>query len=377
MSYGPIVKQDGFVFLGELHAEASGHNHHRRATIPELEAHFKSGSDKDHPAHWFEAQLTHYGLQPSKTKSVARMRLFDAVNSGNLTVPPRIRALEANLKKEWKKNQKDYSKTAAKDIVSASTSVTGAVSKKRKADSSNLDANINIGGINITVSMNNSSASSSSTKKAKTSTTTTATAPRKAVKGNPKPKNKPASQKATKPVKKQTARRGGISQAPARGSTSTANEATDGATRPRQTARRCGTPMARGRVPTSAFVPDNDFDDPPPPYREYDHYDDGDSAGDGYDSSDGDRARYGDYDDYDDYYAHGNRSVYDGISSVGYGPSNSSRSSSSNYSDYGDRDDNNDCYDDGDHYGDSDSEGDSSGYGGSSYGDDSDDSDDY
>ncbi|KAJ3527565.1 hypothetical protein NM208_g10639 [Fusarium decemcellulare] len=67
----PPVAEDGFAFAnGDFFAEASGHNRHRRATPQELQTHFASGSDKDHPAHWFEAQLVHYGLQPSKTKGI-------------------------------------------------------------------------------------------------------------------------------------------------------------------------------------------------------------------------------------------------------------------------------------------------------------------
>lgn len=47
------------------------------------------GSDgsKDRPGHWYEAQLIHYGLPPSKTKSTAKMRLLDALNKGNVAVP--------------------------------------------------------------------------------------------------------------------------------------------------------------------------------------------------------------------------------------------------------------------------------------------------
>ncbi|KAH7143432.1 hypothetical protein EDB81DRAFT_884045 [Dactylonectria macrodidyma] len=81
----PPVAADGFAFAnGGFFTEASGQNRHRRATLGELKEHVSSGSDKDHPAHWFEAQLIHYGLKPSKSKSVARMRLCDAFKAGQL-----------------------------------------------------------------------------------------------------------------------------------------------------------------------------------------------------------------------------------------------------------------------------------------------------
>lgn len=295
MSLAPAVSRDGFSFAGDLYAEASGHNRHRRAAVSELKEHFKSGSDKDHPAHWFEAQLIHYGLQPSKTKSVARMRLFDAVNAGKLAVPSHIQKLEKDLKKEWTKNERE-AKTAAKASNSNSTASTSA-SKKRKADSSNVDMNISVGGINITLSANSASASSSAAKKAKKSTTGATSS--KVVKNSPKPKSKPAPKPAketskpktpaaskaksatpataAKPVKKETARRGGISQGPSRGSTSTAKPPTAGPDRTKQTARRGGGIGARGRNPDpSAFDSYSDSDEPPPPYREYDSYDDDD-----------------------------------------------------------------------------------------------------
>ncbi|QKD59302.2 uncharacterized protein FOBCDRAFT_252746 [Fusarium oxysporum Fo47] len=110
----PPVSEDGFAFAeGVFFAQSSGQNRHRRATATELKEHFTSGNDKYHPAHWFEAKLIHYGLPPSKTKSVARMRLFDAANAGNLKVPATVSKLETKLKKEWTKNDREAKKGAA------------------------------------------------------------------------------------------------------------------------------------------------------------------------------------------------------------------------------------------------------------------------
>ena len=110
------VEKDGFSYAaGDFYAEASGHNRHRRATIPELRALFKNSTDaKDNPAHWYEAQLLHYGLRPSKTKGTAKMRPFEATSAGNLVVPAHIARIETDLKKEWSKRDRE-AKRALKD----------------------------------------------------------------------------------------------------------------------------------------------------------------------------------------------------------------------------------------------------------------------
>ncbi|KAI9016984.1 hypothetical protein BC832DRAFT_3225 [Gaertneriomyces semiglobifer] len=155
MAHAPPVAKDGFAYTGgDFFAEASGHNRHRRAAPAEIDTHFKSGSDKDHTAHWFEAQLIHYGLQPSKTKAVARMRLFDALKAGKLTIPTHIKKLEAELKKEWTKHDRE-AKKALKETASASSApATAARGTKRKTTSpgSEVDVTINLGGVNVTIS---------------------------------------------------------------------------------------------------------------------------------------------------------------------------------------------------------------------------------
>lgn len=176
MSLAPPASKDGFSYSGDMFVESSGHNRHRRATIAELKDHFKSGSDKDHPAHWFEAQCIHYGLQPSKTKAVARMRLFDAVNTGKLSVPSHIKKLETELKKEWTKSERE-AKKAIKDASSSTTKST-----KRKAAADSVDFTVSVGDINISVSANSAAKKSktTTTKAASTSTTLKATTPKTA-----------------------------------------------------------------------------------------------------------------------------------------------------------------------------------------------------
>ncbi|KAI0189447.1 hypothetical protein F4808DRAFT_34882 [Astrocystis sublimbata] len=310
MSLAAPVTRDGFAYAsGDLFAHASNHNSHRRATVSELQDHFKNGSDKDHPAHWFEAQLLHYGLAPSKTKSVARMRLFDAMNAGNLVVPAPIQKLERELKKEWAKSEREAKKALKTQNTPQPAATTSAPAKKRKADASNVDLTLNVGGVNITLSANNATKSSAATaKKPKTSSASTASskpvakpkaAPTtKAVKEKaaPKPKASSATAKRTKataakasaassstpsstttPARKQTARarRGGLSQAPGRPATTTTSSASAAQQAPRriQTARRSGAFAALGgRVsPPSPRGYNNDYDsydESPPPKQE-------------------------------------------------------------------------------------------------------------
>ena len=138
---------DIFSFAGDsLFVEASGNNLHRRATAPELQAHFAAAEDQ--PGHWYEAQLHHYGLKPSKAKGTAKMRLYEAVKKGDLAVPAHLLSLEADLKREWKaqgRTAKAWAKataTAAKQTAKPPLMTTGLstsspkpppASKKRKA----------------------------------------------------------------------------------------------------------------------------------------------------------------------------------------------------------------------------------------------------
>ncbi|KAL5605747.1 hypothetical protein FOVSG1_005894 [Fusarium oxysporum f. sp. vasinfectum] len=293
----PPVSEDGFAFAeGVFFAQSSGQNRHRRATATELKEHFTSGNDKDHPAHWFEAQLIHYGLPPSKTKSVARMRLFDAVNAGNLKVPANVSKLETKLKKEWTKNDREAKKGAASKHaaqvtpVKAETKKTSAPGSKRKANDDKSNA---------TAKKPKTVAPKAVTPKAKAPAKTPAKAPAKstAKTAAKDPETGPAPTLARKP---QAARcvRGGASQAAGRGASTAATEhtkqprtkqtarrgnssrwSTGGQSRqtardpspeaPRfatpQTARRSGAFAARGRIP----APSGYDDDAPPPYSEF------------------------------------------------------------------------------------------------------------
>ena len=142
----PVVK-DGFSFAGDsLFVEVSNMSRHRRATVPELRAILRPSDTADHKledpvGHWWEAQSLHYGLKPSKTKAVAKTRLLDALNKGTLAVPDHIAKLEAEMKKQWSKKEreakaelgKSKSRTSTKTTTTATSSTTAG--KKRKTGS--------------------------------------------------------------------------------------------------------------------------------------------------------------------------------------------------------------------------------------------------
>ncbi|KAI4870668.1 hypothetical protein F4820DRAFT_220647 [Hypoxylon rubiginosum] len=292
MSLAPAVSKDGFSYAGDLFAEASGHNRHRRATLAELKDHFKSGSEKDHPAHWFEAQLIHYGLQPSKTKAVARMRLYDAVNGGKLSIPAHIKKLESELKKDWTKNERD-----AKKALKGGTDSPAVKSTKRKAESENVDLTVNVGGINITVSASNSS------KRAKT--TAKPATPAKAAKKTPNPKPKtpktvaaaPKATPVTKPKPKpkpKAATEPRVKTEPSAPFSYGSAAATP--TRPIQTARR-GRGWTPGGPPRSSYShpsdDDNNNNSPRRPFYKVEDSDDvfGSGYGNGSSSSGGEELK--------------------------------------------------------------------------------------
>lgn len=101
MAFAPPIAEGQFSYAGDsLFVSTSGNHVHRRATVAELNTHF-TASFSDGPGHWYEAQLLHYGLPPSKTKGTAKMRLYEAVKKGCLAVPANLRATEADLKKKW------------------------------------------------------------------------------------------------------------------------------------------------------------------------------------------------------------------------------------------------------------------------------------
>uniref|UniRef100_A0A8H7K1D5 Uncharacterized protein n=1 Tax=Bionectria ochroleuca TaxID=29856 RepID=A0A8H7K1D5_BIOOC len=296
----PPVAADGFAFAnGDFFAEASGQNRHRRATLGELKEHFSSGSDKDHPAHWFEAQLIHYGLRPSKTKSVARMRLYDAVNTGELTVPTHLASLESNLRKEWAKNNRETkkgSKTAAasetkkKPTTAATQKATGT---KRKVND-NTDAAPTSGAstphgtkrTKTATSKDKSSPKASYSAKnstgSKATPTTLASTSRRG--GISRGSRRGVSRTASSSVHSRAVRRGGVSQGPGRGVLATVSSSAS-SSRPIQTAR-CSAPLRSSQSNPSSQIRAGRHDDDSNTFGNYIRYD-FDDVNDDFDGANG------------------------------------------------------------------------------------------
>lgn len=142
MSFAAPVANGKFSFsVDSFYVETSGHNLHRRATVPELQTLFQpaaagAAAPADPVGHWYEAQLLHYGIAPSKNKAVAKMRLLDAVRGGGLAVPKDISKIETDLKKEWKKKDKEAKsgKSEGTETKTATTTAKSGAGGKRKRD---------------------------------------------------------------------------------------------------------------------------------------------------------------------------------------------------------------------------------------------------
>ncbi|KAK7746401.1 hypothetical protein SLS53_002360 [Cytospora paraplurivora] len=228
MASVPPVEKDGFSYaVDSLYREASNHRH-RRATIPELKAHFSGKDTENRPAHWYEAQLLHYGLPPSKVKGTAHKRLFDAVTGkGGLAVPEHIKKIEADLKKEWKKTEREAKKIMKAPSGADAAKPTKGTKRKAEQVSTNVSVNVSVqvsrtGAVKVDTAQpaakrakaSRPSSSSTTTKKttavaSKAKKTTTSTKSQKATPGGktaPPPKPAKPATKARTPAKSTTQR---------------------------------------------------------------------------------------------------------------------------------------------------------------------------
>ncbi|KAJ5417892.1 uncharacterized protein N7487_001442 [Penicillium crustosum] len=94
---------------------------HPRATDTELDVLFTAPighqtNVPDYQDHWYEAQLLHFGLAPTKSKAAAKMRLMDAFQDGTLEIPMEILRIEADLRKNWLKQDLESHLLASSSI---------------------------------------------------------------------------------------------------------------------------------------------------------------------------------------------------------------------------------------------------------------------
>ena len=153
----PVVRGD-FVYNGDLYIDVGNLNRHKRATVaeitdllrPDLANSKTSLPTKDKVGHWYEAQLVHYGLPPSKNKATAKLRLLDNLNKSQLTVPSHIIAIESELKKEFASSERKAKALHKKESASAiSQEVQSITNKKRKQPEKTDDGS----GINMNSSL--------------------------------------------------------------------------------------------------------------------------------------------------------------------------------------------------------------------------------
>ncbi|KAL0263391.1 hypothetical protein SLS55_002371 [Diplodia seriata] len=104
-NFAPPIERAGFVYHGQLFADAGNLNRHPRASKDELNELLRpekaAKKPKDQVGHWYVAQLKHYGLPHTKDKNAAKIRLLDALNTNKLKVPADVKNLETTLKKEY------------------------------------------------------------------------------------------------------------------------------------------------------------------------------------------------------------------------------------------------------------------------------------
>ena len=267
MSFAAPVANGKFSFsVDSFYVETSGHNLHRRATVPELQTLFQpaaagAAAPADPVGHWYEAQLLHYGIAPSKNKAVAKMRLLDAVRGGGLAVPKDIAKIETDLKKEWKRKDKE-AKAGKSEVTETKTATTAKSGGKRKRDGEEETETAQPAPKTTTAKK---TAAETNNKKPASSTAKAEAKPK------PEPKKTTAAKKKKDETAKkdpepaprgQTAKRGGARGGSTASSRSNAPAPEPDPPRPRkkQTARRSGGPplVSRERKAT-----------PPPAYSEF------------------------------------------------------------------------------------------------------------
>lgn len=156
MSLAPPVAKDGFFYNGDLYVDVGNFNRHKRASIPEITALLRPDlkkatnvqAPKDQVGHWYEAQLIHYGLPPSKDKARAKMRLLEALNGSKLVVPKEISKLEADMKKEYAAADRKARAEYKKQMGATEMKTTAAGKKRKQSDTdttNNFNVNINFG----------------------------------------------------------------------------------------------------------------------------------------------------------------------------------------------------------------------------------------
>jgi hypothetical protein len=131
----PSIVRGEFVYHDTLFVDVGGAlKRHPRASTSELKTLLDGKAPKDQVAHYYEAQLIHYGLQRSKDKNTAKVRLQQALSQKKLIVPPHIVDMEADMKKDYTASIRKARTAAGKVAKGGEGDGEVTKGKKRKQD---------------------------------------------------------------------------------------------------------------------------------------------------------------------------------------------------------------------------------------------------
>ncbi|CAD0105903.1 unnamed protein product [Aureobasidium uvarum] len=147
----PAVVRDNFVYNDTFFAQVDDNKRHTRASVAELTSLLRPETSsappaKDQVGHWYQAQLLHYGLPPSKDKNTAKVRLLQAINASTLSIPDHVAKLEKDMKKE-------FTAATRKAKAAEKTPATQSKGKKRihEEETTNTKITLTVDGVSITV----------------------------------------------------------------------------------------------------------------------------------------------------------------------------------------------------------------------------------
>lgn len=196
MDIPPVVRGE-FLYREVLLVDVGGElKRHPRASEAEIKRLLNAtdSSGKDQVSHWYEAQLIHYGLQRSKVKNTAKMRLHQAINSGKLKAQPaHLVDMEGQMKKEFTaavRKSKIQTKSPAPPMKGAKR----AREEESEQNSKKTKISLKVGDVSINIE--DITASTTTKQKATKSVAAKSSAPRK-----PKESSLSGASKASAPAK--------------------------------------------------------------------------------------------------------------------------------------------------------------------------------
>ncbi|RMY47746.1 hypothetical protein D0865_08489 [Hortaea werneckii] len=204
------VVRGKFVYRDTLFVDVGGDGkRHPRASPSEFKDRLNGKVAKDQVGHLYEAQLIHYGLQRSKQKDTAKVRLQQALSQGKLKVLPHIADMEGQVKKEYAAAVRKAKKSVSGDNTPVKTAKRRKEHEEIETSSKKTRIAMNVGDISINIehgaafSEANKSSSKSSTKVTAGTANVKQTADSK---GKPPSKTTPAKAMSAEPKAKAEAR---------------------------------------------------------------------------------------------------------------------------------------------------------------------------